>query len=155
MPEAGDKPPVQFECRVVRLEVNSEAEASDTLKWSVSAIPLAASPTPLVVVVAHLLSVHDGSWAQVLVKGILQGGKPVAGNRRAMKNFVDRYIGGFTEELYDVARRALNVNAALMDVELELPVTAPFTKVRVDTRDDYAEDPSEEALPIPGLSLQE
>lgn len=66
----------------------------------------------------------EGSLGQVLVLGTISRDTPFP-SFSAFKRFMRVHGVGMVEELYDVGRRALNVNAALMDLDFGVEVTSP------------------------------
>lgn len=80
------------------------------------------------ILLGHLTVSHEGNWGQVQVQGMLSRPRTFP-SEVAARAFLRSHSAGFIEELWDVARRALNVNAALMDCDFDLPVRAPHADV--------------------------
>lgn len=126
--------PLAFTCRVVRLEAYGESstDRDDEVVWRTLAIPMLDpnSPRGEVVVVGHLVVLAGGNWGQVLVEGILSRDTPFP-STEAARRFAYRYVPGQVQTIYDTARRALNLNAALLDCDFELGGEAPPAELQI------------------------
>lgn len=119
---------VSFECRVVRIEAFTRqvVEREQTSQWEVTAIrsPASLEGRGIGVMYGHLVTQTKEVWGQVLVLGTISRDTPFP-SFSAFKRFMRVHGVGMVEELYDVGRRALNVNAALMDLDFGVEVTSP------------------------------
>ena len=106
--------------RVVRLEVGSDPSEDSELVWKAW---VTADDDPDTVVMGYLRSVAGTGFGQARTAAILMG--------RSFKDEVEsgefeKWIReNVLEHLYDTARRALNSQAAAMDVSLDIPTKAP------------------------------
>jgi len=65
---------------------------------------------------------------RAMVQGLLTRDRPFP-NEAAFRSFVRRYGIGMVEEMYDVARRAININLAMLDVDVQIPLAAPHSEI--------------------------
>lgn len=124
---------VSFECKLRRVEAWASVEHAEMdVTWRVSAMP-AGEDFPdrgSVYLHGHLVVGKPRLWGQVLVAGLATRRDPFS-SPKSFEAFVHKYAIGFVEEMYDVARRSLEINAALMDGDFDLPKAAPVVTIRV------------------------
>ena len=126
--------PLTFTCRVVRVEAYRESSTirEDEVVWRTFAVPMLDlnSPRGEALVVGHLVVLDNGNWGQVLVEGKLSRDSPFP-SVEAARRFAYRYVPGYVQAVYDEARRALNLNATLLECDFDLDAEAPDTELLI------------------------
>ena len=117
---------IAFECRTLRIEaLSADGPPDDELVWHVYAQLLKdEGHRGIGILIGHLAVANDGNWGQVQVQGLVSRDRQFP-SESSFKNFMKRFGVGFLEEMYDVARRALDVTAAMLDCSLDLPKPSP------------------------------
>lgn len=121
---------LQFECKVSQLEVMMVSGREDDLRWRTTAFRAARSRPDLVILLGHLLVIHEGHWGQALVQGQVIRKESFQSDASA-RRFIREYAAGLTEQMYDEGRRVLSANAAMLDLDFELPAKAPAAELEV------------------------
>lgn len=135
---------VSIECKLSRLEVSDhgDMEVDGALqRWRLTAGVLDenADGRGLGLMLGTLLATDGTTWGQALVRGLVSRDRPFP-SYASFKNFINTYGVGMVEEMYDVARRALNVNLAMLDCDLDIPSAAPHADFRFLRPEDLADD---------------
>ena len=111
--------------RVVRIEAIAQVEeVPNEVKWELYALEPQHPDSDIVNMVGHMTVGANGNWGQVVVLGDLKV-VPGALIGSTVIDFLNVHARGFADELYTTARRALNVNAVLLDIDFGLQVDPP------------------------------
>lgn len=128
--------PVSYDIILDRIEVvrHFGGSADEAMRWDVYLYPVPDNEKnsgPNFLLVGHLFRSCDDGHAQVRINAFLRAYEE---NGEAMTvEFVrDRLAYGFVEPTYDACRRALEMQAANMDIDLELPKQSPATTVKFE-----------------------
>lgn len=137
--------PISFDVTVDRIEVarNFEEAPKDELDWDVY-LHVFEDPDgdvmrPNYVVVGHLFRVCDSGVAQVRAAGIMRAYDEL--DQRLEPEYVHaQLIHGFVEPLYDACRRAAEIMAANMDLDLDLPKLSPSVEIELSLSESVEGD---------------
>lgn len=114
--------------------------------WSISVWPEVEGE---VVIWGYLRRKSGRGYGQAQSVGVVRE-HPLMGSRDKpedvadFREWVEQYAA---EALYDVARRSLQAQAALMDFQFELDVMSPSTEIEFQILEDESDDDSSEAAP--------
>lgn len=138
----GPRGAISFESRTIRIEAFAgEREAQDEMSWSVSAMNAGqVGDRGVGLLIGHLVVLQDGAWGQALVEGRVLRAQMFP-SEPAFRRFIRKFGVGFIEEMYDVARRSLGVNAALLDCDFKLDRTSPLVRVDFLRGIDVVQEP--------------
>lgn len=120
-------------------------EIKDDLEWDVYLFPLDQEEygRPNFLLVGHLFRTCDEGHGQVRASGVLRAYKSSDAPLSTEKVHQELSYG-FVEPLYDACRRALEIQAANMDIDLDLPILSPAVVVELESFDDSDEDESKD-----------
>nr|WP_300150835.1 hypothetical protein [Propionicimonas sp.] len=124
---------MDYEAKVYRIEVSEHVsgKSEDELRWVVryQVADEPSEPRAIMVLYGTLARARSNSWAQVAVMGQIAVDRKVW-TEAGPEGVVTKYGYGVMESMYDTGRRAINANAALMDLDFELPFLSPVTVIR-------------------------
>ena len=130
---------VSFECKLTRIQAFTRVEPDEPqLHWNLVGVlvDLDLDGRGVSAMFGTLIVGEGRVRCRATVQGVLTRDRPFP-SEAAFKSFVRRYGIGMVEEMYDVARRAININTAMLDVDLEIPLAAPHCEIefpRLDLR---------------------
>lgn len=90
-----------------------------------------ADAAPNFMLVGHLFRANAQGHGQVRANALIRA-FDLDGNPMAPEFVRDQIAYGYVEATYDTCRRSLQAQAAVMDVDLELPKLSPSTKIQLD-----------------------
>lgn len=128
--------PLSYDVIIDRIELirHYGEDAKEVLDWDVYLYPFPdreSTWAPNYMLVGHLFRGNSGGHGQVRANALLRAydsdGAPMS------PEFVrERMAYGFIEPTYDACRRALEVQASMMDVDLDLPALSPVAEIQFD-----------------------
>jgi hypothetical protein len=128
--------PVSVDLILDRIEVvrHFGGSADEAMQWDVYLYPIPDNDKksgPNFLLVGHLFRSCDEGHAQVRTNAFLRAYEE-NGESMAVEFVRDRMAYGFVEPTYDACRRALEMQAANMDIDLELPRQSPVTTIKLE-----------------------
>lgn len=120
---------VNFTARVQQIEAFTVTGGEDQFGWAATAFPVLGLEYGMVILRGHIFVHRNGCWGQVALEGKITG-PAFAGDSEA-REFALEHAPRLVEVTYGMARRALELNAVLLDVNFELPLLTPDTTLDI------------------------
>ncbi|ROR81146.1 hypothetical protein SAMN06295974_0371 [Plantibacter flavus] len=122
-----------FFVRVSRIEVQTSSSIDESEKIFVWSVTARLGLNDSIFLMAYLRAAAEDGFGQVQVAGFTQdfSWSEVTGSAESTASYLDWSASYASEIMYDTARRALQAQAAAMDFQFDIDVSAPDEPVEL------------------------